>query len=156
MMDKFERLLDRNSNLKIKMVSPPLKYERLFCGCIKGKTVYLNKNLDTPEKYEYLAEELAHYAYTVGDITKCNTIEQRKQECLARTKAMEELVPLDGLIDCFINGICKVDEIADYFEVTPDYLQTAIKSYCDRRGCMFNYHGYRFDLCQGLNIEKIN
>lgn len=152
-MNKFERLENTVHNLKIEYVSSPSKH---FGGLICGQIIYINQDLPKQQQYQWLAEEISHYDYTVGDITKCNTIEQRKQECLARTKAMEELVPLDGLIDCFINGICKVDEIADYFEVTPDYLQTAIKSYCDRRGCMFNYHGYRFDLCQGLNIEKIN
>ncbi|BAP85488.1 hypothetical protein LOOC260_109490 [Paucilactobacillus hokkaidonensis JCM 18461] len=151
-MDKFERLVNRKSNLTIKLVRSPSDH---FGGFITGKTIYLNKNLSIQEQYQWLQEEIAHYDYTVGDIVDENTTDKRKQEHLARSKAMERTVTLDGLVYCFVHELWAPDEIADYFDVTDDYLRDCLENYATKRGSVFRYKDYYFDLRCGLNITKI-
>lgn len=151
-MNRFEQLVDARPNLKIKMVDAPSKH---FGGLLVNETVYLNSNLSYPEQYESLHEEVSHYDFTVGDISEEKTLDDRKQERLARSRAMESTVTLDGLVYCFIHELWLPDEIADYFEVTEKYLRDALDNYATKRGILFRFNDYYFDFKHGLNITKI-
>lgn len=151
-MNKFEKLINERPNLKIKMVDAPSKH---FGGLLIDETVYLNRNLSYPEQYEHLHEEVSHYDFTVGDISEEKTLDDRKQEKFARSKAMESTVTLDGLIYCFSHELWLPEEIADYFEVTEKYLRDALDNYAAKRGLIFKFKSYYFDLRRGLNITKI-
>ena len=119
------------------------------------RDIYINHNLTEREKYEVLQEEFAHYDYTVGDIASGDSEADKKQEALARSKAMERTVTLDGLIHCYFNHAWSLEEVADYFGVTEKYVQKAIQNYRNKYGLVFRYDGYYFDLRNAINISKI-
>lgn len=78
-----------------------------------------------------------------------------KQEALARSRAMERTVTLDGLIHCYFNHAWSLEEVADYFGVTEKYVQQAIQNYRNKYGLVFRYNGYYFDLRKAINISKV-
>lgn len=124
-------------------------------GFICGTTVFLNGNRDYRLQVETLAEEIAHFNISSGNILDLSIFENRKQEAEARRLAYSSLVPLDELIDCFESGIDTPQEFADFFDVSIPFVWKTIDAYKEKYGPQFNYGKYRFDLSAGLNIKKI-
>lgn len=147
-MKRYEKLAFDNHLIIVEKAGPNSKWGALIVGTI----VYVNKDLTDVQKYERVREEVAHSKYTVGDISAEDTLDKCKQETFARSKAIEEAVPLDGLIEC-VNNQLLLSEFADHFGVTEKYLEDAIKTYIDKRGPNFVYNGYMFDLNNGINIH---
>ncbi|KRK49009.1 ImmA/IrrE family metallo-endopeptidase [Secundilactobacillus kimchicus] len=150
-MTPFEKLISQHPKLKFKMKPMPGG----LSGLTLGDEIYINPNRSSVTQYEVLLEELAHHATTVGDITAQDTQDKVKQELYARSVAHQEAVPLDGLINCFEEQLWAVDEMAEYFNVSPKYLLEAIDNYRSKNGELFKYNGYYFDLTHGVNITKI-
>lgn len=117
--------------------------------------ILLNPLVSSTKMYETLQEEIAHYDTTVGDIVAEDTVDSRKQEHKARSLAMTRAVSLDKLIYCHNHGLWELDEIADYCNVDVEYLTDAIENYRTKKGLVFSYKGYKFDLRKNVKIEKI-
>ena len=90
-----------------------------------------------------------------GDIASGDSEADKKQEALARSKAIERTVTLDRLIHCYFSHAWSLEEVADYFGVTEKYVQQAIQNYRNKYGLVFRYNGYYFDLRSAINISKI-
>ena len=114
-------------------------------GLTIDNDVYLSESETNARKYEILQEEIAHYETTVGDITKGDTRDKRKQENKARSIAMERAVPLDDLIYCYFHDIWTPEDIADYCNVEVEYLYKAIDNYRTKYGPVFKYKNYLID-----------
>lgn len=151
-MDRMDTLMSQYPTLNFKFVK---LFTTHFGALIDNDDVYINENISHNKQYQCLQEEVAHYETTVGDISKQDTIEKRKQERLARSRAYERAIPLDGLIECWLEGLWTTSEIADYFEVDTDYLVSALDHYRSVKPVPFKYKGYWIDLSRGLNISKI-
>lgn len=151
-LNNFEKLELSNPDLKIETRSdmPPH-----LGGLVIGRSIFINADRSTEEKYELLQEEVAHYDTTVGNIVEEDTREKRKQEKKARSLAKERAVTLDGLIHCFYTGLWGPEEVADYFGVTEKFLFSALEHYRDKYGVIFRYNGYYFDFRRAINITKI-
>lgn len=150
-MNNFEALAASRPQLNI-IISKTMP--KFLGGLTFIRDIYINQNLSEREKYEVLQEEFAHYDYTVGDIVSGDSEVDKKQEVLARSKAMERTVTLDGLIYCYFNHAWSLEEVADYFGVTEKYVQQAIQNYRNKYGLFFRYNGYYFDLRNAINISK--
>lgn len=124
-------------------------------GLTIDNDVYLSTKESNTRKYEVLQEEIAHYETTVGDITAGDTRDKRKQEKKARSLAMERAVPLDSLIYCYYHQLWSPEEIADYCNVDVDFLIKAIDNYRDKKGPVFKYKNYWFDLRTNVKIKKL-
>lgn len=151
-MNNFEALVASRPQLNI-VISKTMP--KSLGGLTFIRDIYINQNRTTREKYEILQEEFAHYDYTVGDISSYSSEADKKQESLARSKAMERTVTLKGLIHCFFNSMWSLEEVADYFGVTEKYVQKAIRNYRTKYGLVFRYDGYYFDLRKTINISKV-
>lgn len=151
-MNNFEALAASRPQLNI-IISKEMP--KSLGGLTFIRDIYINHNRSDREKYEILQEELAHYDYTVGDISSYSSEADRKQEALARSKAMERSVTLKGLIHCYFNHVWSLEEVADYFGVTEKYVQQAIQNYRNKYGLFFRYNGYYFDLQNAINISKV-
>ena len=151
-MNNFEALAASRPQLNI-IISK--KLPKFLGGLTFIRDIYINQNLSEREKYEVLQEEFAHYDYTAGDISSGDSEADKKQEALARSRAMERTVTLDGLIHCYLNHAWSLEEVADYFGVTEKYVQQAIQNYRDKYGLVFRYNGYYFDLRKAINISKV-
>lgn len=121
-------------------------------------TVYLNKNQTEEELYSTVAEEIGHHLTSYGDIIDQSVTDSRRQEKKARYVASRMTVSLEGLIDCYENGLILDYECAEYLEVTLVNFREAIELYKEKFGDGLHYKGYmfKFRASDSLDIYKIN
>lgn len=113
-----------------------------YDGRIKGKNIYLRKNMDSTEKKCVLAEELGHHHTSVGDIIDMSDAGNRKQERQARLWGYNKLIGLAGIIRTFQAGCQNHHEIAELLDVTEEYLQECIDCYRDKYGVCTTLDNY--------------
>ncbi|MRG68684.1 hypothetical protein GIX83_02450 [Lactobacillus reuteri] len=152
-MYAYEKLASEYPNININYHH---KMPHHLAGLYLGDgDILLNPSVSNTKMYETLQEEIAHYDTTAGDIVTKDTPDGRKQELKARSLAMTRAVSLDKLIHCYQHDIWDTDDIADYCNVDVEYLMKAIDNYRIKRGLVFEYKGYRFDLRKNVKIEKL-
>jgi len=82
-----------------------------------------------------LAEELGHYymdaTYNYHSI---DNVLKSKQEYRAKKWSYTVLVPFEKLKSAIKNGLYEVYQLADYFEVTCEYMQNAVQFYQSKYG----------------------
>lgn len=140
----YEALLTEAEELCIEV------QERSMRGRIKGLygsgVIWINKKIETTdEKACILAEEIGHHHKTAGNILDQSTIENVKQERLARKWAWERLVPPEKLILAYKEGCQSRYETADFLRVTEDFLEQCIEHYRNKYGPMLAFND-RFTL----------
>lgn len=107
---------------------------RAHYGRIKGKRIAIKKEMPEIQKKCVLAEELGHYHTTVGDIMDLNNDSNRKQELRARLWGYDKLIGLSGIISCYRARCTNLYEMAEYLDVTEEYLKEALKCYKSKYG----------------------
>ncbi|NOK15274.1 ImmA/IrrE family metallo-endopeptidase [Corallococcus exercitus] len=113
----------------------PERLKGLYIETTGAKKILLNRKVPTSiEKACILAEELGHYYTSSGNILDQTLLVNRKQEQRARAWAYEKLVPLESIIHAHRIGIRNRYELADYLNVTEDFLNSAISRYRDKHG----------------------
>ncbi|BCK01722.1 ImmA/IrrE family metallo-endopeptidase [Anaerocolumna chitinilytica] len=116
-------------------------------GCIA-----IDKNLSTVEKSCVLAEEIGHHLTTAGDILDQSITANRKQEYRARLAAYDIQIGLEGIIRSYEAGCNNLYTMAEYLEVTEDYLQEALSAYESKYGIYVACRNYiiYFSPCLGV------
>ena len=152
----YEELLDENPRVNV--------VERDFnSGKIKG--LYYNRNIainkkikTTKEKTCILAEELGHHETSSGNILDLSNDSSRKQEHVARMWGYNKLIGLQGLIDAFEHHCQGLHEVAEFLNVTEEYLIDTINAYMHKYGCYVKYKEYiiEFNYNSVGIIKKIN
>lgn len=127
-MTAYEELLQEAEDNNIEVI------EFTFRGTNKGmyadSTIAIRKDIETTaERKCILAEELGHFHANTGNITDLKPIQNRKQEGQARKWSYEKLVPLKSLIRASCSGCMNIYELAEYLDVTEDFLKDALKYY---------------------------
>lgn len=98
----------------------------LYCNGVIG----INKNIkNTAEKTCILAEELGHHHTSTGDIIDQTKVENVKQEQRARMWAYNKQIGLYGIINAYKRGCQSIYEMADYLDITEEFLRDALKAY---------------------------
>lgn len=128
---KYDALLDEANAEGISIKERPFK---TYDGRIKGKDIYLRKDMNITEKACVLAEELGHYYTSVGNIIDMDSSSNRKQERQARLWAYNKQIGLKGLVRAYEHGCTASHEIAEYLDVTEEALQECIEFYRDKYG----------------------
>ena len=95
---KFDLLLE---DAHIEGLTVKEKPFRTYDGRIKGKNIYLRKDMTTTEKACVLAEELGRHYTTVGNILDQSDPGNRKQELLARLMAYDKMIGLIGIVRAY-------------------------------------------------------
>lgn len=151
-MTPIEELMSLHPNIKYSFRDdfPPK-----LGGLTYHNEIMINKNRPMSDQYQILLEELAHHETGVGDITKEATASDRQQENYARSLALENAVTLDGLIYCFNHGLWELSEMAEYFNVSGKFVLKALDHYRTKKGLIFRYKDYLFDLRRNVNLTKI-
>lgn len=124
------------------------------CGKCIGNTIYINNRITTKEKACILAEEIAHYYLTVGDITNQNDINNKKQELKARRYGYNLLIEPDDIIHAIKKGCNNRYEIADYLNISEDFFEELIEDYKKRYGIGVLVGNYYLQLEPNLGIIK--
>lgn len=133
-------------------------YDRKFNSQrIKGLycdgSVAINCNIDTDtEKACVLAEEIGHHVTSSGIILDQTDEENRKQERAARLWAYNRMIGLNGIISSYKSGCRSMYEIAEYLDVTEDFLSDALNCYRQKYGLCTQIDNYVifFEPCLGV------
>lgn len=127
----YDDLLNEAVNYELVVKEKPLIGNK---GRIKGNKIAIKKDMPTIEKACVLAEELGHFKKNVGDILDLRDVRNRKQELKARKWAFDKQIGLIGLIEAFNNSCRSIYEMAEYLDVTEQFLIDALHCYKSKYG----------------------
>ena len=136
---KYNALLNEANAEGISIKERPFK---TYDGRIKGKDIYLRKDMNTTEKSCVLAEELGHHYTATGNILDQSTVENRKQEMRGRIVAYNKLVGLRGIVDAYLHHCQSISESAEYLEVTEEFLIDSLNYYRNKYGVYTKLDNY--------------
>ena len=124
-------------------------------GLLINKRIAIRKNLSThTEKACVLAEELGHYYTTSGNILNQNEVTNRKQELRARLWAYNHQIGLIGIIRAYEHGCRNASEMAEYLNVTEEFLQDALNCYRSKHGICVEFDNYIVFFIPALAVMK--
>ena len=110
-------------------------------GIIIGKEICIENDISTFRKNEVLRHELEHYYTNTDNLTVAPKALRYKAERIADRRTILKLVPLDKLINSYLNGINDENELSFLFEVEVDFLFKALEFYQGIFGDGFKYKG---------------
>lgn len=128
----YEELLNTADQLDLAVKEQPLT---VHDGLIRGRRIAIRKSIETQaEKSCVLAEELGHYFTSFGNILNMDEIQNRKQELRARLSGYDMQIGLIGIVECYKHHCRSVYEMAEYLQVTEEYLKEALECYNRKYG----------------------
>lgn len=128
----YEELLDTADQLDLAVKEQPLT---VHDGLIRGRRIAIRKSIETQaEKSCVLAEELGHYFTSFGNILNMDEIQNRKQELRARLSGYDMQIGLIGIVECYKHHCRSIYEMAEYLQVTEEYLKEALECYSRKYG----------------------
>lgn len=122
-------------------------FENNHIGKLKGlyveNTITLNTNIETErEKKCILVEELGHHHTSFGNIIDQSKVKNRKQERLARAWGYRKMVGIIDLIKAYKHGVRNRFELAEYLDVTEEYIEEVLKYYSQKHGQFYVIDNY--------------
>lgn len=126
----LNELLAEAESQNVRVVEHPFKTNRLR-GLYCDGVITINSSVSnsTTDKTCIVAEELGHHHTSVGNILDQSTIQNRKQEHRARQWAYKRLVPFSKIVQAFQSGARNRYEVAEYLQITEEFLEAAIRRY---------------------------
>lgn len=153
-MNTYECLQDEACEDGIEVVDYTFESDRikgLYCDGV----VAIRENMTIPEKTCALSEELGHHETSVGNIIDMASAANRKQERQARLWAYNKQIGLIGLVRAFEHGCQNRFEIAEYLEVTEEFLEECIECYRNKYGICKRVDNYVVYFIPQLAIMKL-
>jgi hypothetical protein len=123
----------------------------LYCDGV----IAIREDMTIPEKTCALAEELGHHETSVGNILDMTSAVNRKQERQARLWAYNKQIGLIGLVRAFEHGCQNRFEIAEYLEVTEEFLEECIECYRNKYGICKRVDNYVVYFIPQLSVMKL-
>lgn len=149
----YEELLKEADSLGLIVKEKPLQGTD---GRILNRRIAIRKDIPTQtEKSCVLAEELGHHYTSSGDILNQNIVANRKQEFRARIYGYNLLIGLRGIIQAYEAGCRNLYEMAEYLEVTEEYLKEALECYRKKHGIFATLDNYAIYFEPTLGIMKL-
>lgn len=153
-MNIYEHLENEACKDGIEVIHRKFKSNRIK-GLYCDGTVALSRHIETSkERACILAEELGHHHTSVGVILDLSDAQNRKQERQARLWAYNKQIGLRGLIRAYENGCRSQYEIAEFLEVTEEFLEDAISTYREKYGVYTAIDNYIVYFIPQLIISK--
>lgn len=149
----YEELLKEADSLGLIVKEKPLQGTD---GRILNRRIAIRKDIPTQtEKSCVLAEELGHHYTSSGDILNQNIVANRKQEFRARIYGYNLLIGLRGIIQAYEAGCRNLYEMAEYLEVTEEYLKEALECYRKKHGTFTTLDNYAIYFEPTLGVMKL-
>lgn len=154
-MDKLEDLIVEYEN-EVEIRDTDFSKISGLKGLCIDNYILLDKNLTTNDKRCVLAEEIGHYKTSVGNILDQNSIANRKQELTAHRWAIRKLISLDDIIEASREGICNFFELAEFLNITEEFLHNGIEALKAIYGTHVEYNGkiIQFEPLDVLDIDE--
>ena len=153
-MNKFEKLEDVAYQDDIDVLNYRFESNNikgLYCDGV----IAIREDMTIPEKTCALAEELGHHETSVGNILDMTSAVNRKQERQARLWAYNKQIGLIGLVRAFEHGCQNRFEIAEYLEVTEEFLEECIECYRNKYGICKQVDNYVVYFIPQLSVMKL-
>ena len=153
-MNTYECLQDEACEDGIEVVDYTFESDRikgLYCDGV----VAIREDMTIPEKACALAEEMGHHGTSYGNIIDMDSVQNRKQERQARLHGYNRLIGLAGLIEAYEHGCQNRYEIAEFLEVTDEFLEDCISCYRDKYGIGTTVNNYYIAFIPHLMVGKI-
>lgn len=153
-MNTYECLQDEACEDGIEVVDYTFESDRikgLYCDGV----VAIKKDMDSTQKACTLAEEMGHHHTSVGNIIDMESAQNRKQERQARLWAYNKQIGLIGLVRAFEHGCQNRFEIAEYLEVTEEFLEECIECYRNKYGICKRVDNYVVYFIPQLSVMKL-
>lgn len=142
-MNRYESLLAESPITVDDHADLPPDYLGLYVETNKSKVILINKNVKKySQKNCILAEELGHYYTSYGNIIDLSDTRSRKQELKAHKWAYEKLIPLQRLVEASREGVRNRYELAEYLDVTEEFLECALTYYKNKYGLYVKWTSY--------------
>ena len=149
----YEELLKEADSLGLIVKEKPLQGTD---GRILNRRIAIRKDIPTQtEKSCVLAEELGHHYTSSGDILNQNIVTNRKQEFRARVYGYNLLIGLRGILQAYEAGCRNLYEMAEYLEVTEEYLKEALECYRKKHGVFATLDNYAIYFEPTLGVMKL-
>lgn len=149
----YEELLKEADSLGLIVKEKPLQGTD---GRILNRRIAIRKDIPTQtEKSCVLAEELGHHYTSSGDILNQNIVTNRKQEFRARVYGYNLLIGLRGILQAYEAGCRNLYEMAEYLEVTEEYLKEALECYRKKHGVFATVDNYAIYFEPTLGVMKL-
>ena len=153
-MNKFEKLEDVAYQDDVDVLNYRFESNNikgLYCDGV----IAIREDMTIPEKTCALAEELGHHETSVGNILDMTSAVNRKQERQARLWAYNKQIGLIGLVRAFEHGCQNRFEIAEYLEVTEEFLKECIECYRNKYGICKRVDNYVVYFIPQLSVMKL-
>ena len=150
----YEELKTKHKDLNI--VEMDLSEVKGLKGLYFDGNIALERKMSQTEKSCVLAEELGHYYTTSGNILDQTDVSNRKQEYRARLYGFNLKIGLMGLIRAFEHGCRSASDIAEYLDVTKEYLKEAVDCYRSKYGVCAIVDNYAIYFIPALGVMKID
>lgn len=153
-MNKFEKLEDVAYQDDVDVLNYRFESNNikgLYCDGV----IAIREDMTIPEKTCALAEELGHHETSVGNIIDMTSAANRKQERQARLWAYNKQIGLIGLVRAFKHGCQNRFEIAEYLEVTEEFLEECIECYRNKYGICKRVDNYVVYFIPQLSVMKL-
>lgn len=150
----YEELKTKHKDLNI--VEMDLSEVKGLKGLYFDGNIALERKMSQTEKSCVLAEELGHYYTTSGNILDQTDVSNRKQEYRARLYGFNLKIGLIGLVRAFEHGCRSASDIAEYLDVTEEYLKEAVNCYRSKYGVYATVDNYVVYFTPTLGVLKID
>ncbi|MBU3145764.1 hypothetical protein [Clostridium sp. CF012] len=125
-------------------------------GLYKNSKIAIDSNIElAKEKTCVLAEELGHHYTSCGNILDNCELSSIKQEKRARNWGYEKLVGIVDILNAYNTGARNRCEMAEYINVTEDFLDASIQHYKEKYGTYYEIDNYLIILEPSLGIVKM-
>lgn len=112
-------------------------------GRINGNKIAIRKDLPSSvHKKCVLLEEVGHYATSMGNILNQSDANNRRQERQARGWAYNRLIGLDDIVRAYERHCEDLSDMAEYLEVTEEFLLEALDFYREKYGTGVRFGEY--------------
>lgn len=133
-MNNFEELENIAAQKNVEIIPYHFESERIK-GLYCDNTIALSTSLQsTAERTCILAEEIGHHETSRGNILDQQNITNIKQERKARLWAYDKLISLFGIVRAYNAGCRTSYEMADYLNITEEFLIEALCTYKEKYG----------------------
>lgn len=144
-MCNYEQLLHDADMVGLTVIEK--EFESNARGLCNGKKIGIKKDMPLNEKACVLAEEIGHFHTTVGDITDQRDTSNRKQEMIARKWAVDKMISIEDIFRAAEQPCSTLYEIAEYLEVTEEFLLDALEVFKKRYGHSYTHEGKTIVFC---------
>lgn len=153
-MSLYEELVIKNRHIPI---DDGIALKGDFEGFYDNGVILIDKNLPETRKAEVLYEELSHHKLTYGNILDQSKFNNRKFENYARRYGYEAALPLHIIVEAHDYGISNLYELAEYVQLSEEYIAEILKHYKNKYGIGTHYGEYliTFDPLRVFKYKEI-